>query len=147
MTQIWLLEILRFIESYMLELLGFLMTGQAGLSRVWTSTSASTGHPPDGMPSTIPPDRQHGGRHGERPSNRRSPAPTVGWMADGRSVHWSGSRSAGRTPRPGPSARGRPPGPSAQPKLWSPITIDLEIRFRRVIPFWNFQVMLYNIGY
>jgi hypothetical protein len=33
------------------------------------------------------------------------------------------------------------------PKLWSPITIDPEVRFRRVIPFWNVQVMLYNIGY
>jgi hypothetical protein len=33
------------------------------------------------------------------------------------------------------------------PKLWSPITIDLEVRFRRVIPFWNVKVMLYNIGY
>jgi hypothetical protein len=42
---------------------------------------------------------------------------------------------------------GRPPGPSTQPKFWSPITIDLEVRFRRVIPFWNVQVMLYNIGY
>jgi hypothetical protein len=42
---------------------------------------------------------------------------------------------------------GRPPGPSAKPKLWSPIIIDLEVRFRRVIPFWNVQVMLYNIGY
>jgi hypothetical protein len=33
------------------------------------------------------------------------------------------------------------------PKLWSPITIDPQVRFRRVIPFWNVQVMLYNIGY
>jgi hypothetical protein len=33
------------------------------------------------------------------------------------------------------------------PKLWSPITIDPEVRLRRVIPFWNVQVMLYNIGY
>jgi pre-rRNA-processing protein TSR4 len=58
------------------------------------------------------------GRHGGRPSDRQSPAPTVGWMADGRSIRWSGWRSAGRqtagrtawrTPPPGPSARGRPP--------------------------------------
>jgi hypothetical protein len=35
---------------------------------------------------------------------------------------------------------GRPPGPSA-------ITIDLKDRFRRRIPFWNVQVMFYNIGY
>jgi hypothetical protein len=33
------------------------------------------------------------------------------------------------------------------PKLWSPITIDPEVRLRRVIPFWNVQMMLYNIGY
>jgi hypothetical protein len=33
------------------------------------------------------------------------------------------------------------------PKLWSPITIDPQVRFRRVIPFWNVQVMLYNIDY
>jgi hypothetical protein len=33
------------------------------------------------------------------------------------------------------------------PKLWSPITIDPQVRLRRVIPFWNVQVMLYNIGY
>jgi hypothetical protein len=32
-------------------------------------------------------------------------------------------------------------------KLWSPITIDPQLRFRLVIPFWNVQVMLYNIGY
>jgi hypothetical protein len=33
------------------------------------------------------------------------------------------------------------------PKVWSPITIDSQVRLRRVIPFWNVQVMLYNIGY
>jgi hypothetical protein len=33
------------------------------------------------------------------------------------------------------------------PKLWSSITIDPQVRFRRVIPFWNVHVMLYNIGY
>jgi hypothetical protein len=32
------------------------------------------------------------------------------------------------------------------PKLWSPITTDPQLRFRRVIPFWNVQVMLYNIN-
>jgi hypothetical protein len=61
----------------------------------------------------------------------------------------------GRPPgavRQGPSTRGRPPeavrqGPSAQSKLWRPITIDLEFRFRRLIPFWNVQVMLYNMSY
>jgi hypothetical protein len=42
---------------------------------------------------------------------------------------------------------GRLPWPSSKPKFWSPITIDLEVGFRRVIPFWNVQVMLYNIGY
>jgi hypothetical protein len=41
-----------------------------------------------------------------------------------------------------PSAWAVRHGPSAQPKLWSPITIDLEVRFKRVIPFWNVQVML-----
>jgi hypothetical protein len=67
------------------------------------------------------------------------------------SVDQGGGRPA--IGRPGKPLRlGRPPGailqgPSAQPKLWSPITIDLEVRFRRVIPFWNVQVMLYNIGY
>jgi hypothetical protein len=100
-----------------------------------------------------------------RPPNRQSPAPTVGWMANDRSVRRSGWRSAGqtawRTPPPGPSARGhplgavrqrpsatgRPLGPSAQPKLWSPITIDLKVRFKCVIPFWNVQVMHYIMGY
>jgi hypothetical protein len=88
-----------------------------------------------------------------RPSNHWSPAPTVGWMADGHYVRRSGWRSAGRAGgRAGPVRLGRPPGavrqrPSAQPKLWSPITIDLEVRFKRVIPFWNVQVMLYNMGY
>jgi hypothetical protein len=33
------------------------------------------------------------------------------------------------------------------PKLWSPITIAPQVRFRRVIPFWTVQVMLYNIGH
>jgi hypothetical protein len=131
--------------------------------------------PPDGMPSATPP----GGRHGGQPPNRWSPAPTVGWMADGRSVRrsgwWSaGWRTAGRTawqtPPPGPSARGCPPGtvrqgpssrgrppeavrhgPSARAvrpaKTLESITIDLEFRFKRVIPFWNVQVMLYNMGY
>jgi hypothetical protein len=33
------------------------------------------------------------------------------------------------------------------PKLWSPITIDPQLWFMRVIPFWNVQVMLYNIDY
>jgi hypothetical protein len=33
------------------------------------------------------------------------------------------------------------------PKLWSPITIDPQVRFRCVISFWNVQVKLYNIGY
>jgi hypothetical protein len=33
------------------------------------------------------------------------------------------------------------------PKLWSPITIDPEVRLRHVIPFWNVQMMLYNKGY
>jgi hypothetical protein len=46
-----------------------------------------------------------------------------------------------------PCGRPLPLEPPAQPKLWSPITIDLEVRFRRVIPFWNVQVMLYNICY
>jgi hypothetical protein len=36
-----------------------------------------------------------------------------------------------------PSAWAVRQGPSAQLKLWSPITIDLEVRFKRVIPFWN----------
>jgi hypothetical protein len=66
--------------------------------------------PPDGMPSATPP----GGRYGGWPPNCWSSAPTVGWMANGRSVRWSGWRSTGwrtawRTPPPGPSARGRPP--------------------------------------
>jgi hypothetical protein len=74
----------------------------------------------------------------------------VGWLADGRADGLA-DPSAWAV-RQGPSARGRPPGtvrhrPSAQPKLWSPITIDLEVRFRRVIPLWNVQVMLYNMGY
>jgi hypothetical protein len=33
------------------------------------------------------------------------------------------------------------------PKLWSPIIIDPQVRLKRVIAFWNVQVMLYNIGY
>jgi hypothetical protein len=33
------------------------------------------------------------------------------------------------------------------PKLWSPITIDPQLRFKRIIPFWNVQVMLYKIDY
>jgi hypothetical protein len=32
-------------------------------------------------------------------------------------------------------------------QLWSLITIVPQVRFKRVIPFWNVQVMLYNIGY
>jgi hypothetical protein len=77
--------------------------------------TAPNGRPLDGMPSATPP----GGRHGGRPSDRRSPAPTVGWMADGGSVRRSrgqpasrraAGRTAWRTPPLGPSARGRPPG-------------------------------------
>jgi hypothetical protein len=104
------------------------------------------GRPPDGMPSATPPGERHGGR----PPNRSSPARTVAPSA-GR----GGCRPAGRRPggRPGgPLRLGRPlgavlQGPSTQPKLWSPITIDLEVRFKRVIPFLNVQVMLYNMGY
>jgi hypothetical protein len=125
-----------------------MVMSKPGLSRVRTSTSVSVGRPDasdnptdvrrtacrpplypvdgmaDGMPSATPPGERHGGR----PPNYWSPAPTVGWMADGRSVRRSRWRSAGRqtagwtawrTPPPGPSTRGRPPeavrhGPSAR---------------------------------
>jgi hypothetical protein len=33
------------------------------------------------------------------------------------------------------------------PQLWNPITIVAQVRVKRVIPFWNVQAMLYNIGY
>jgi hypothetical protein len=33
------------------------------------------------------------------------------------------------------------------PQLWSPITIVAQVRVKRVIPFWNVQAMLYNVGY
>jgi hypothetical protein len=90
------------------------------------------------------------------PTAGRPLRPLVGWRtavpSAGRGGGWPARRTAWRTPRPRPSARGRPleavrHRPSAQPKLWSPITIDLEVRFKRVIPFWNVQVMLYNMGY
>jgi hypothetical protein len=82
------------------------------------------GRLPDGMLSATPP----GGRHGGWPSDRRSPAPTVSWMVNGRSVRqsswWSASRADDLAD---PSAWNVPQGPSAKPKLWSPITIDLEV--------------------
>jgi hypothetical protein len=90
--------------------------------------------------------------------------PSVGWRTAASSAGRGGGRPGGRPGGPlclgrppwavrhGPSFRSRPPeavrqGPSAQSKLWRPITIDLEVRFRRLIPFWNVQVMLYNMGY
>jgi hypothetical protein len=91
------------------------------------------GRPPDGMPSATLP----GGRHGGRPSDRRTacrppPHPADG-MADGHPT------------------TSRPLRPSARAvhlaKTLESITIDLEVRIKRVIPFWNVQVMLYNMGY
>jgi hypothetical protein len=84
-----------------------------GLSRVRTSKSASDNptdvrrtacHPPLHLAVGL------GGRHGGQPSDHRSPAPTVGCKADGRSVRRWGWRTAWRIPPPGPSAKGRPPG-------------------------------------
>jgi hypothetical protein len=111
------------------------------------------------MLSTTLPGGRHGRRHGGRPSDHRTAIQPLVARSDRRldggrplrppvrvAVGWPGGRPGG------PVRLGRPPGavrqrPSAQPKLWSPITIDLEVRFKRVIPFWNVQVMLYNMGY
>jgi hypothetical protein len=85
------------------------------------------------------------------PTAGRPLRPSVGWRMAAPSAGRGGGQPAGGRPG-GPLRLGRPPGavrhrPFAQPKLWSPITIDLEVRFKRVIPFWNVQVMLYNMGY
>jgi hypothetical protein len=97
-----------------------------GLSCVRTSMSASAGRPDA---SDNPTDV----RHSTRRTAWQTAASSTGCQLRP-SVEW---RTAAP---PRPSARGRPPGailqgPSAQPKLWSPITIDLEVRFMRVIPF------------
>jgi hypothetical protein len=121
---------------------GCYVSGRPDGSNNPTDVRRTACHPP--LHPTVSFSRQHGGW----PTDRRSPTPTVGWKADGRSIRRSAWRSAGRADGlADPSARAHLPWPSAQPKLWSPITIDLEVRFRRVIPFWNVQVMLYNIGY
>jgi hypothetical protein len=93
------------------------------------------------------------GRHlvdGHRTTCRPPLHPADG-MADGHPTASHPLRPSVGWRMAAPSA-GRPPeavhqGPSAQSKLWRPITIDLEVRLRCVIPFWSVQVMLYNIGY
>jgi hypothetical protein len=111
-------------------------------------------YPADGMADGHPTAGWHAVRHPTRRTAWRTATQPLVARSDRR-------LDGGRPLRPpvgvavglaDPSARGRPPGavrqrPSAQPKLWSPITIDLEVRFKRVIPFWNVQVMLYNMGY
>jgi hypothetical protein len=105
-----------------------------GRHAVHHSTWRTAIQPPDGHPTAGRPLR-----------------PSVGWRTAAPSAGRGGGRPAGGRPG-GPLRLGRPPGavlqgPSAQSKLWSPIIVDLEVRLRRVIPFWNVQVMLYTIGY
>jgi hypothetical protein len=89
------------------------------------------------------------------PTAGRPLRPSARWRTAALFAGRGGGRPAGGRwgGRPGEPLRlGRLPGAvlqglSAQPKLWSPITIDLEVQIKRVIPFWNVQMKLYNMGY
>jgi hypothetical protein len=79
---------------------------RVGRSPADGTSGRPVGRPSDGMPSATP----SGERHGGRPYDRQSPAPTVGWMADGHAVRRSGWRSAAGGQLGGPLRLGRPPG-------------------------------------
>jgi hypothetical protein len=118
-------------------------------------------YPADGMADGHPTAGRHAVRHPTRRTAWRTATQPLVARSDRRldggvrrtatpSAGRGGGRPAGGRPGGrlgGPLRLGRPPGAVRPAKTLESITIDLEVRFKRVIPFWNVQVMLYNMGY